>query len=232
MIKKYDEQYDEVRVCVCAQSGLTLCDGIACQAPLGKNTGVGYHFLLQGLFPTQESNPCLLVSCLAGGFFTTSTTWETWASTYCLSFQWSNHSEALSWKVLMQVRQFPRHVSVHLKKKVNNDRGTPPMDGIDAPTIEGIFFFFLSTASSNIKSEFLGQLQLKSTYFRTQFVVSLAMLWHHVKVLTLKNRASKGVLILFVWFIFAGASVSLLDVTRVKCARERDDSKQTTPNNI
>ena len=42
------------------------------------------------------------------------------------------------------------------------------MDGIDAPTIEGIFFFFLSTASSNIKSEFLGELQLKSTYFRTQ----------------------------------------------------------------
>ena len=26
----------------------------------GKNTGVGYHFLLQRIFPTQESNPCLL----------------------------------------------------------------------------------------------------------------------------------------------------------------------------
>ena len=26
----------------------------------GKNTGVGCHFLLQGLFPTQGSNPCLL----------------------------------------------------------------------------------------------------------------------------------------------------------------------------
>ena len=26
----------------------------------GKNTGVGGHFLLQGIFPTQESNPCLL----------------------------------------------------------------------------------------------------------------------------------------------------------------------------
>ena len=25
----------------------------------GKNTGVGCHFLLQGIFPTQESNPCL-----------------------------------------------------------------------------------------------------------------------------------------------------------------------------
>ena len=38
------------------------------QAPLsrrtqffpGKNTGVGYHFLLQRIFPTQGSNPCLL----------------------------------------------------------------------------------------------------------------------------------------------------------------------------
>ena len=25
----------------------------------GKNTGVGYHFLLQGIFPTQGSNPGL-----------------------------------------------------------------------------------------------------------------------------------------------------------------------------
>ena len=26
----------------------------------GKNTGVGCHFLLQGIFPTKGSNPCLL----------------------------------------------------------------------------------------------------------------------------------------------------------------------------
>ena len=26
----------------------------------GKNTGVGCHFFLQGIFPTQESNPRLL----------------------------------------------------------------------------------------------------------------------------------------------------------------------------
>ena len=26
----------------------------------GKNTGVGCHFLLQGIFPNQGSNPCLL----------------------------------------------------------------------------------------------------------------------------------------------------------------------------
>ena len=26
----------------------------------GKSTGVGYHFLLQGIFPTQGSNPGLL----------------------------------------------------------------------------------------------------------------------------------------------------------------------------
>ena len=76
----------------------------------------------------------------------------------------------------MQVRQFPHHGSVHFRRKVKNDGGTTSLEGTGAPTIEGIFFFFLSTASSNIKSEFLGQLQLKSTYFRTQFFVSLAML--------------------------------------------------------
>ena len=39
---------------------------VARQAPLwnfpGQNTGVGCHALLQGIFPTQGSNPCL--SCL------------------------------------------------------------------------------------------------------------------------------------------------------------------------
>jgi len=37
---------------------------------LGKNTGVGYHFLLQGIFPTQGSNSGLLSPALAGRFFT------------------------------------------------------------------------------------------------------------------------------------------------------------------
>ena len=42
-----------------------------------KTTGVGCHSLLQGIFPTQELNPCLLhlltssSSSLTGGFFTT-----------------------------------------------------------------------------------------------------------------------------------------------------------------
>ena len=43
----------------------------------GKNTEVGCHFLLQGISLTQRLNLylfCLLP--LAGGFFTTSTTWE------------------------------------------------------------------------------------------------------------------------------------------------------------
>ena len=46
-----------------AVSGLSWT--VACQTPLsmgfpGKNIGVGYHFLLQGIFLTQGSNPCLL----------------------------------------------------------------------------------------------------------------------------------------------------------------------------
>ena len=45
-----------------AQSCLTLCDPMDCSLPgsfSGKSTGVGCHFLLQGIFPTQESNPGL-----------------------------------------------------------------------------------------------------------------------------------------------------------------------------
>ena len=36
------------------------------------NTGVGCHALLQGIFPTQRSNLCLLSPALTGRFFTTS----------------------------------------------------------------------------------------------------------------------------------------------------------------
>ena len=51
-----------------AQSCLTLCDPMNDSLPVweptwdspGKNTGVGCHFLLQGIFPTQGSNPSLL----------------------------------------------------------------------------------------------------------------------------------------------------------------------------
>ena len=42
----------------------TLCDPMDYSPPHsfvhGKNTAVGCHFLLQGIFPTQESNPGLL----------------------------------------------------------------------------------------------------------------------------------------------------------------------------
>ena len=37
---------------------------------------MGCHALLQGIFPTQGSNPCLLFPALADRFFTASTAWE------------------------------------------------------------------------------------------------------------------------------------------------------------
>ena len=51
-----------------AQLCLTLWDCMDCRSPgssvhgdsSGKNTGVGCHFLLQGIFPTQGSNPGFL----------------------------------------------------------------------------------------------------------------------------------------------------------------------------
>ena len=62
--------YNEVnQLCVClvAQSCPTLCDPKDCSLPgssvhmdsPGKNTGVGCHALLQGIFPTQGLNPVL-----------------------------------------------------------------------------------------------------------------------------------------------------------------------------
>ena len=55
-------------ICLAAQSCLTLCEPINCSPPgssvlgiffPGKNTGVGCHFLLQEILPTQGSNPGL-----------------------------------------------------------------------------------------------------------------------------------------------------------------------------
>ena len=57
-----------------------LTGGSSPLAPLGKpqNTGVGLHFILKGILPTQGSNLCLLPKSLAlsGRFFTTWATWE------------------------------------------------------------------------------------------------------------------------------------------------------------
>ena len=58
--------------CVCAkllQSCPTLCDPMDCSPPgssihgdsPGKNTRVGCHFLLQGIFPTQELSTGLII---------------------------------------------------------------------------------------------------------------------------------------------------------------------------
>ena len=53
--------------CLVTQSWPALCDPMDCSLPgssvhgdsPGKNTGTGLHALLQGIFPTQESNPDL-----------------------------------------------------------------------------------------------------------------------------------------------------------------------------
>ena len=55
-------------LCLVAQSRPTLCDPLNCSLPgssvhwnsPGKCTGMGCHALLQGIFPTQGSNPGLL----------------------------------------------------------------------------------------------------------------------------------------------------------------------------
>ena len=61
-------------LCLVAQSCPTLCNPMDCSPPgssvhgdsLGKNTRVGCHAFLQGLFPTRDQTQ---VSHIAGGFF-------------------------------------------------------------------------------------------------------------------------------------------------------------------
>ena len=58
---------NSLQSCVC-----DLCNPMYCSKPArllcpwdspGKNTGLACHALLQGIFLTQGSNSCLLVSC-------------------------------------------------------------------------------------------------------------------------------------------------------------------------
>ena len=68
-------------VCVCALRSVLLFQPHGLPTRLlcpwdfpGKNTGIGFYFLLEWLFLTQGLNPCLICPVLAGGFFTTSAT--------------------------------------------------------------------------------------------------------------------------------------------------------------
>ena len=107
-----------VCVCVCARARArtkslqlypTLWDPMDCSLPgssahgnsPGRNTGVGYHALLQGIFLTPGSDPYLLTLAVAGGFFTISATWEAlsghcWGRNFILMYscyqRWSYHT--------------------------------------------------------------------------------------------------------------------------------------------
>ena len=77
-------------LCLCVhakslESCPILCNPVDCAPPgssvqgdsPSKNTGVGCHALLQGIFPTQVLKQSLLhLPASAAGFFTTSATWE------------------------------------------------------------------------------------------------------------------------------------------------------------
>ena len=69
------------------------CDPVGCSSPSacpqvfpGKDTEVGYHFLLQGIFLTQGWNLRLL---LAGGFFTDEPPGKPWDVTVTIDQGWS-----------------------------------------------------------------------------------------------------------------------------------------------
>ena len=82
-----------------AQPCPALCDPMGCSPPgssvhgdsPGKNTGVGCHALLQGIFPTQDQTQ---IFHIAGGFFTVWATGE--AQRYVSEKQIKNHSMVLT----------------------------------------------------------------------------------------------------------------------------------------
>ena len=113
----------DVPLYVCAESLKscpTLCDPKDCSPPSssvhgdspGKNTGVGFHALLQGIVPIQGSNLRLLHRHSQAGFFTTSATWEAHSHIWTCVFECVNISSVnlhwgfitvkISWKIILE----------------------------------------------------------------------------------------------------------------------------------
>ena len=69
-------------VCLVGQAFLTLCNpmdySLLCpQDSPSKDTGVGCHFLLQGIFLTQRVNHISCISCIGRQILYQCITWET-----------------------------------------------------------------------------------------------------------------------------------------------------------
>ena len=113
----------DVPIYVCAESLQlcpTLCNPKDYSTPSssvhgdspGKDTGVGFHVFLQGIFPTQGSNLHLLHRYWQAGFFTTSATWEAhsrmWTCVFkCVTYLLLTCIEDLllckiSWKIILE----------------------------------------------------------------------------------------------------------------------------------
>ena len=89
----------------------------------GRDTGVGCHFLLQGIFPTQGSNLHLLqVSCIAGGFFTAE--------------PWGRHRPC--WRLNTSTQRSESlpscsHLSLHFISTSISEEGFPSVSAIKNP---------------------------------------------------------------------------------------------------
>ena len=126
----------------------------------GKNTGVGCHPLPQGIFPTQGSNPCLLyLPALAGGFSSTSTTWE--APYICINTYIG--------------RYLSRTINIHIKCRslYNKLCKVWPMDWL----VAALYYWFVLASSLKI-SELL-EVRL-STHFAWKGPVHLLFLEHQM----------------------------------------------------
>ena len=162
-------------MCVRAKSlqlSLSLCDRVDCSLPgssvhgdsLGKNSAVGRHALLQGIFPTQEWNLRLL--CLlhrqAGFFFffflTTSTTWEAQQTERDIASWPLVHSPLPSRRIpersqvslLKNAWEFPRLLSPeHSYATICPLPSTPPLPNICSSSL------FIPLSSSNLHITYL-----------------------------------------------------------------------------
>ena len=105
----------------------------------GKDNRVGCHFLLQGIFPTQGSNPCLCVPC-TGRFFTTVS-----LGRYCHIYQKMNTNVHSLYVKLMPVNSAICRLSIKNRVK---PQGLTPEEMSDISQ-DGIHIHKLSSTGKN-----------------------------------------------------------------------------------
>ena len=160
-----------------------------------KNTGVGWHFLLQGIFPSQGSNPCLL------HWQADSLPLHHLESPSTVSHDWNS---MVSWlilpysvKITYQVKWADVLIEVLKAKSTSGLRSHMIILLDDDITLSRVHTAFLSTSLDNLNfNRRLLVMMLFTIFLGQKAIIILEGLWWYIKEATGDHRGKR---LMFSW---------------------------------